>query len=76
MIDMSSSGVAFETTADYAVGDEIGLRIRVGRPGGKTSLDLVCRGRVVRVEKSEQGNRIAATVEWNENDEIDFDTLS
>ena len=65
-IDMSSSGIAFETTHDYKVGDEITLRIIVGRAGGRSGLDFSCTGRVVRVEKTEQGNRVAAAVEWSD----------
>ncbi|HXG58168.1 MAG TPA: PilZ domain-containing protein [Thermoanaerobaculia bacterium] len=68
-IDMSSSGIAFETTHDYEPGDEIMLKIVVGRSGGRSNLQFGCRGRVVRVEKGESGNRVAATVEWAEDEE-------
>lgn len=63
-IDMSSTGIAFESSHPYEAGDEITLRVLLGRPGSKTALELRCRGRVVRVETGEDKARIAATVEW------------
>lgn len=65
LVDMSGSGIAFETDQNYEVGDEIVLRVRVGQ--GKT-LDLECIGRVVRVERRDDTNLVAATVEWREDD--------
>lgn len=67
MIDMSSSGVAFETTYDYHPGDEISVRVILGRKAGP-ALDLRCSGKVVRVEKKGASSRVAATVEWAEDD--------
>lgn len=63
-IDMSSSGIAFESTHPYQPGDEISLRILLSRPGSGPTLELRCRGRVVRVEPGEEKARVAATVEW------------
>jgi PilZ domain. len=63
-IDMSSSGIAFESSHPYEPGDEIVLRILLGRAGSPTALELRCRGRVVRVEPGDEKSRIAATVEW------------
>ena len=71
MIDMSSSGIAFETEHDYAPGEEIRVRIVLGRKGGGASaVDLECAGRVLRVTRTERGFRVAATVEWIEQDGI------
>jgi PilZ domain len=67
-LDMSGSGIAFDTTHEYHVGDELTVRIILGRRASPDSLDLRCRGRVVRVEKSERGFRVGASVEWNEED--------
>lgn len=63
-IDMSNSGIAFETTHPYQPGDEIRLRIIMGRKSSPTPLDLHCSGRVVRVEPTENGLRVGASVEW------------
>lgn len=70
-IDMSSSGIAFETPHDYTPGEEITMRVVVGRTGGKPGLEFECHGRVLRVDKGERGNRVAATVEWAQEDEED-----
>lgn len=63
-IDMSNSGIAFETTRDYKPGDEIRQRIIMGRRDSDSSLDLHCSGKVVRVEKIGDNNRVGASVDW------------
>lgn len=65
LVDMSGSGVAFETDHPYEIGDEITLRVRVGRGEGKT-LELECIGKVVRIEQRDESLLVAATVEWEE----------
>ncbi len=67
LVDMSSSGIAFETDQPYEVGDTIDLTVRVGRNPEK-GMELACTGRVVRVEKRDGSNIVAATVEWKEDD--------
>lgn len=67
LVDMSSAGVAFETEADYNVGDEVDLRVRVGRGTGKT-MELECTGTVVRVERRDGSNLVAATIEWKDDE--------
>ncbi|MBW3670038.1 MAG: PilZ domain-containing protein [Acidobacteria bacterium] len=67
LVDMSSSGVAFETDTDYSVGDEVDLRVRVGRQAGET-MELNCTGTVVRVERREGSNLVAATIEWKDDE--------
>lgn len=64
LVDMSGSGVAFETDHPYEIGDKVTLRVRVGR-GGKT-MELECIGTVVRIEQREDSLLVAATVEWQE----------
>ncbi len=75
LVDMSSSGIAFETDKEYEIGDRIDLTVRVGR-NPERGMELECTGRVVRVERRDDGaNLVAATVEWKE-DDVSAETLS
>lgn len=74
LVDMSGSGIAFETDHEYEIGDEIDLRVRVGRGAGE-GMELQCTGTVVRIERREDSLLVAATVEWQE-DEGEMLTLS
>ena len=47
--NVSTSGVFFETNADYAEGSEIIFAIELDGPAGEKSM-LRCRGEIVRVE--------------------------
>jgi hypothetical protein len=67
-VDMSGSGIAFITEHPYEVGDEISLRIIMGKRGPEKQ-ELECRGRIVRVESTDGGFRVGASVEWSEDDE-------
>ena len=73
-VDMSVSGISFESKRDYKVGDEIKVFVHVGRKNVSSRMRLECSARVVRVEATEKGSRIGAVVEWAE-DEIDIQTL-
>ena len=72
-VDMSGSGIAFETERDYKVGDEFMVRIAVDRKKVASKLDLECRATVVRVDKTKKGLRVGATVEWSEDDVVNLD---
>lgn len=74
LVDMSSSGIAFETDQEYEIGDAIDLKVRVGR-GAERTMELECTGRVVRVEQRDGAKLVAATVEWKD-DETSGMTLS
>lgn len=67
LVDMSSSGIAFETDQDYQIGDQIDLKVRVGR-GAERTMELECTGTVVRIERRDGANLVAATVEWKDDD--------
>lgn len=71
-IDMSNSGIAFESSRRYEIGEEITIRIVLGRRKIATPLSLSCVGHVVRCEPLDGGYRIAATVEWVDDDEPTF----
>jgi hypothetical protein len=68
-VDMSGTGIAFITEHPYEVGDEISLRIIMGKRGPEKQMELECRGRIVRVERADEGFRVGASVEWSEDDE-------
>ena len=72
-IDMSGTGVAFETTHNFEPGDPITLRIRLSRRPSESPLELRCSGKVVRVTPMENGSRVAASVEWLEQPEEESD---
>lgn len=69
-IDISSSGIAFESDRKYHIGDEIPLQLRLS--DGPFPLSLQCRGQVVRVEEHNGGYMIGATVEWIEQEHLEF----
>jgi|GEM_PF-4804749 len=72
-INISSSGVAFESAMALTFGQEITLQILIPKDGSEP-LRLKCRGRIVRLEKTrrvEKGREtvsVGASVEWITND--------
>lgn len=69
-IDISSSGIAFDSERRYQIGEQIPLRLRLGE--GPFPLNLECRGRVVRVDEHNGTFTIATTVEWLEQEVIEY----
>lgn len=69
-VDISATGIAFESLALLHPGDEVVLRIATDSDGGESSEGIRCRARVVRVDRRryvENGCetvRIGATVRW------------
>ena len=69
-IDISSTGIAFESDHRFEIGQEIPLQLRLSE--GDFPLSLQCRGRVVRVEEHDGVYTIGTTVEWLEQDKLEF----
>jgi hypothetical protein len=69
-VDISATGIAFESLALLHPGEEVVLRIATSPDGGESSEGIRCRARVVRVDRRryvENGRetvRIGATVRW------------
>jgi hypothetical protein len=66
LIDMSRSGVAYQTPRRHAVGDPIDIHLVVGPLGSPGRLDLHCRGSVVRVTPCDKEWMIGGAIEWIE----------
>lgn len=65
-IDLSSTGIAFESARRYQIGEEVQLRLRLSRGDSPWPMSLECTGRVVRVEENDGLFTIGATVEWKD----------
>lgn len=72
-IDLSSSGIAFESGRNYAIGEEVNVRLQLSRADSPWPMSLECRGRVVRTEERDGVYMIAATVEWIEKEAVAFE---
>lgn len=71
-IDLSSSGIAFESTRSYDLGEEVTMKLRVNRSDSPWPMSLECRGKVVRVQPKDDLFTIAATVEWIDDEVPEF----
>ena len=69
-IDISSTGIAFESDRSFEIGQEIPLQLRLS--DGDFPLSLQCSGRVVRVEEHDGLYMIGTTVEWLEKNHLEF----
>ncbi|HXG57417.1 MAG TPA: PilZ domain-containing protein [Thermoanaerobaculia bacterium] len=79
-VDISASGIAFESTARLQPGDSVTVHIAV--PNGGAWRRVRCNARVVRIDRSrriENGRetmRVAATVQWLGREGEWFDLVS
>lgn len=71
-IDISSSGIAFDSDRPYQIGQKIPLRLRLGRNDSPFAMNLQCSGEVVRVEENGGHFIIGAAIEWLDQDRIEY----
>lgn len=60
--DVSASGMLFETSASFAVGESIDFTVEFDAPGGKRVLK--CRGQIIRTEQ--RSGRIGVGIKISE----------